>query len=45
MQSGAPGVGLGLTYVRLLAESHGGTVKVTSREGKGSTFTIILPQK
>lgn len=45
MQSNVPGVGLGLAYVRLLAESHGGTVEVSSREGKGSTFTITLPQK
>ncbi|MDE5881185.1 MAG: HAMP domain-containing histidine kinase, partial [Muribaculaceae bacterium] len=30
MRSGAPGVGLGLAYVRLLAEAHGGSVSVES---------------
>lgn len=44
MQSGLPGVGLGLAYVKLLAEAHGGRVEVVSRIGEGSTFTINLPQ-
>lgn len=43
-QSGKPGVGLGLAYVRLLAEAHGGSVSVESREGAGSRFTINIPQ-
>lgn len=38
------GMGLGLSYVKLLAEAHGGRVEVRSTEGKGSDFTIILPQ-
>lgn len=42
--SDKPGVGLGLAYVKLLAEAHGGTVAVKSREGSGSLFTIIIPQ-
>ena len=39
-----PGMGLGLAYVRLLVNAHGGEVGVESTEGKGTCFTIILPQ-
>ncbi len=34
------GYGLGLYYVKSLMEKHGGTVRVTSEVGKGSTFTL-----
>ena len=37
------GLGLGLYYVKKIAEAHGGDVTVSSRPGKGSTFTLILP--
>jgi len=37
------GLGLGLYYVKKIAEAHGGDVSVNSRPGKGSTFTVILP--
>jgi len=37
------GLGLGLFYVKQIAEAHGGSVEVASRPGKGSTFTINLP--
>jgi two-component system sensor histidine kinase SenX3 len=37
------GTGLGLSIVRHVAHNHGGTVKVTSREGEGSTFVLELP--
>ncbi|MCX7619235.1 MAG: HAMP domain-containing histidine kinase [Acidimicrobiales bacterium] len=35
--------GLGLTIVRQIAESHGGTVRLVSQLGVGSTFAIWLP--
>jgi len=37
------GLGLGLYYVKRIAESHGGDVNVDSKPGKGSIFTITLP--
>lgn len=43
-ESERPGMGLGLAYVRLLTEAHGGEVTVESREGEGTCFTIRLPQ-
>jgi len=38
------GLGLGLTIVRELVEAHGGRVTAASEYGKGSAFTVILPQ-
>ncbi len=37
------GTGLGLAIVRHVASNHGGEVKVDSREGEGTTFTLVLP--
>ncbi len=36
------GTGLGLSIVKGIAEHHGGRVTVTSKPGKGSTFTVWL---
>jgi signal transduction histidine kinase len=38
-----PGTGLGLAISRAIAEAHGGTITVASREGEGSTFMLELP--
>lgn len=37
------GFGLGLSYVKAMAEAQGGRVRVDSTVGKGSTFTVYLP--
>ena len=37
------GTGLGLAIVRHVASNHRGVVRVRSREGEGSTFTLRLP--
>jgi signal transduction histidine kinase len=37
------GTGLGLAIVKSLIELHGGAIGVTSKEGEGATFRIVLP--
>ena len=39
------GTGLGLTIVYGIIETHGGNIKVESRLGEGTTFTLWLPEK
>lgn len=39
-----PGIGLGLSYVKLLTEAHHGNISLKSLPGQGTTFSIILPQ-
>ncbi|HEY2812569.1 MAG TPA: ATP-binding protein [Acidimicrobiales bacterium] len=38
------GTGLGLAIVRHVAANHDGDVRVESRQGEGSTFTLTLPR-
>jgi signal transduction histidine kinase len=37
------GAGLGLTIVRQLVQRCGGSISVTSKPGKGSSFKVLLP--
>lgn len=37
------GMGLGLTVAKAMVELHGGRIWAESEEGKGSTFTFLLP--
>jgi len=37
------GIGLGLAICKRIAEAHGGSIIVDSKEGKGTTFTLTLP--
>ena len=38
------GIGLGLTYCKRALEAHGGSISVESEEGRGTRFTISIPQ-
>lgn len=39
------GTGMGLAISRAIVEAHGGEISVTSQPGKGSVFTLRLPQE
>ena len=39
------GTGLGLSIAVRVVEEHGGRLELTSKEGKGTTFTVTLPVK
>gem|GEM_PF-4120606 len=45
VQSVIPGTGLGLYVSKILIEAHGGTISLSSGEGKGTTVTVRLPVK
>ena len=44
-EHGRGGSGLGLSVCRQIIEQHHGRIRVESRVGKGSTFTVKLPMK
>jgi signal transduction histidine kinase len=39
------GAGIGLSIAAAIASAHGGSISVTSQNGKGSVFTVILPER
>jgi signal transduction histidine kinase len=39
----ADGTGLGLPFARRIVEDHGGRIEVSSTEGKGTKFSVLLP--
>lgn len=42
-QAAIPGVGLGLTVTKAIAEAHGGSLEIESELGVGTTFRVRLP--
>jgi signal transduction histidine kinase len=40
---GIEGTGVGLSIVREIVAAHGGTVRLESREGRGTTAIVTLP--
>ncbi|MFY0571875.1 MASE1 domain-containing protein [Archangium lansingense] len=42
-KSSGEGTGLGLAICQQIIQAHGGELRVRSEEGKGSSFTVLLP--
>ncbi|MGH8210368.1 MAG: sensor histidine kinase [Steroidobacteraceae bacterium] len=43
--AGITGTGVGLYFVKMVVDLHGGAVTAQSREGGGSRFTVWLPRE
>jgi signal transduction histidine kinase len=39
------GIGLGLAITERIIKEHGGGIIVSSNEGRGTTFTVTLPEQ
>jgi signal transduction histidine kinase len=45
LDAGRGGSGLGLPLARAIAVAHGGELTVSSEQGEGATFTLVLPSR
>ncbi|MEK7403733.1 MAG: HAMP domain-containing sensor histidine kinase [Acidobacteriota bacterium] len=44
-RQGIKGTGIGLAIVSHIVVAHGGAIELESKEGGGSTFTLVLPRR
>ncbi|MEJ1115410.1 sensor histidine kinase [Paenarthrobacter sp. CCNWLW172] len=43
METAIQGAGLGLPITKAVIDAHGGTIKLSSQPGKGTTVTVTIP--